>query len=805
MNGCLERSLSHPIFPFFFSLLCLSLFAFSLLKSIPPSPFPNRLWSLLQRPVPFFPSFSHVGPHPLFVLTYTHCPLFAFRAATQPPPSNLKDRIAALQQRNGSPSPTPSPTSSHRNASVTPPRSSLRDKIAKFERKGGVPLPRSSFGMGMPPPEEPGWTKSRELYGNRVAALGKGRPTAPGNSGHRAVTSPTIPLVSQSSRTSPDENSAQSGALNSISSTFSSTPPPLGDTSEPDDRPDGPINVGDGSDEAQEIPAQPAVELQVESLTVTQDAEPLEPCSSAPRPTASTGHRPPADLIPSSRTILDTTTLTRGSISHIPLKATSSNGTPTEAGGLATSIIYGKSPTSSNTQECASAATPQSTTTSTVQLPISVDQIPVKEATTTNVNPRGSRLDRASRNGSSAISLTRSDAPSVTRLPSSSIITSTDSSKEDSTSITSDAPPLDAIKSNLPPFSTSASAVAFPSAISSTVPLVSGNLDDSIRTSPPPVAEPSRPSFSAVVHRSDGDNHSESRHSTTSRTSTVTPRLSTSSFKTGADGGVVRSKRNFKHLGAVGAGPSPSSGPGDLSTGELAALLQDAAWLEQRLSDETMALTVPSTLGEDWQNVDMLVPSSATKATETTARAPAAVTSARTKGRGLTLGPAISKPSSGIPQSPMRSSPSAPSFQVHPDASSPTAPTSVRGRKYFSLRAALRGPRLSLSSEMSSDDSALVATPPSPSFDLAMQHSAQHGNDSMSIRSMFSIRSNRSGKSESAPGSLRLSPRRSVARASSFAGRLLNRATKTKSMLDDPGELPLLYFYYRRADLLSDT
>ena len=656
----------------------------------------------------------------------------------------------------------------------------------------------------MPPPEEAGSTKSRELYGNRVAALGKGRPTAPGNSGHRAVTSPTIPSVSQSSRTSPDENPAQSAALNSISSTSSSTPPCLGDTPEPNDRPDGPVDVGDGSDEAQEIPVQPVVEPQVESLTVTQDAEPLEPCNSATGPTASTGHRPPADSIPSSR-ILDTTTLTRGSVSPTPLKATSSNGTPTEAGGLASSIIYGKSPTSSNTQERTPAATLKPTTTSTVQPPISVDQAPVKEATTTNVNSRGSRLDRASQNGSSAISSTHSDAPSVTRLPSSSIITSIDSSKEGSTSITSDGPTRDAIKSNLPPSSTSASAVAFPSAISSTVPLVSRDLDDSIRTSPPPVAEPSRPSFSAIVHRGDGDNHSESRHSTTSRSSTVTPRLSTSSFKTGTDGGVVRSKRNFKHLGAVAAGPSPSSGPGDLSTGELAALLQDAAWLEQRLSDETMALTVPSTLGEDWQNLDMSVPLSDTKATETTTRAPAAATLARTKGRGLTLVPSISKPSSGIPQSPMRSSPSAPSFQVHPDASSPTAPTSIRGRKYFSLRAALRGPRLSLSSEMSSDDSALVATPPSPSFDLAMQHSAQHGNDSMSIRSMFSIRSNRSGKSESAPGSLRLSPRRSVARASSFAGRLLNRATKTKSMLDDPGELPLLYFYYRRADLLLDT
>ena len=658
----------------------------------------------------------------------------------------------------------------------------------------------------MPPPEEAGSTKSRELYGNRVAALGKGRPTAPGNSAHRVVTSPAIPSVSQSSRTSPDRNPAQSGAHltpNSISSTPSSTPPSLSDTSEPV-RPDGPVNVDDGSDEAQENPVQPAVEPQVESLTVTQTQD-AEPCNSATRPTVSIGHRPPADSTPSSPTSLDATTHMRGSISATTLKATTSNETPTEAGGLATSIIYEKSTTSSesNTQERPPAATPKSSM-STVQANISVEKVPVKEATT-NVNPRGSRLDRPSQNGSSAISLTRPDAPSVTRLPSSSIIPSTESLKEVSTSITSGVPTPDGIKSNLPPSnnSISASTVTFPSAISSTVSPVSGDLDDSIRMSPPSVAEPGRRSFSAVVHRGDSDNHSESRNSTTSRSSTVTPRLSTSSFKTGTDGGVVRSKRNFKHLGAVAAGP-PSPGPGDLSTGELAALLQDAAWLEQRLSDETMALTVPSTLGEEWEKVDFSESLSTSRATNATTRSPAAATSARTKGRGLTLGSAASKPSSDIPQSPMRSSPSAPSFQVHPDAS-PTAPTSIRGRKYFSLRAALRGPRLSLSSEMSSDDSALVATPPSPSFDLAMQHSAQHGNDSMSIRSMFSIRSNRSGKSESAPGSLRLSPRRSVARASSFAGRLLHRATKTKSMLDDPGELPSLYFYYRRTDPLSNT
>ena len=707
----------------------------------------------------------------------------------EPSPSNLKDRIAALQQGNGSPSPTPSPTSPPRDASITPPRGSLRDKIAKFERKGGVPVPRGSFGMSVPPPEEAGSTKSRELYGNRVAALGKGRPPAPGNSGHRAVTSPAI-HSSPSSRTSPDRYPAKSAAHstpNSISSASSSTSPSLGNSSEPTDRPDGSIIAADESVEAQEISVQPAVEPQVESSTVAQDAKPLEPSNSSTQPTISTSNPPPAASILSSPTSLVATTLMRGNISPTPLQATSSNGTPTEAGGVATSVVHENSPTSSesHTQERSPAATPKSTV-STVQAHISVEQVPVKEATT-NVNPRATRLDRHSQNGSLAISSTSSDAPSVTRLPTSSIVPSTDSG---STSITSDTPTPDKIKSSN---STSASTVVFPSPISSTVPPVSvtGDLDDPITMSPPPVAEPGRRSFTAVVHRGDSDNHSEPRHSTTSRSSTVTPRISTSSFKTGTDGGVVRSKRNFKHLGAVAAAPPLSPGPGDLSTGELAALLQDAAWLEQQLSGETTTLTVPSALGEEWQKVEMSESLSATKAAEATTRAPTAATSTRTKGRGLTLGSSTSKPSSDISQLPMRSPPPTPSFQVHPDAS-PTAPKSSRGRKYFSLRTALRGPRLSLSSEMSSDDSALVATPPSPSFDLAIQQPAQgHGNDTMSIRSMFSMRSNKSGKSENAPGSLRLSPRRSVARASSFAERLLNRATKTKSMLDDPGELPL--------------
>ncbi|KAH9981385.1 hypothetical protein BGW80DRAFT_329898 [Lactifluus volemus] len=245
----------------------------------------------------------------------------------------------------------------------------------------------------------------------------------------------------------------------------------------------------------------------------------------------------------------------------------------------------------------------------------------------------------------------------------------------------------------------------------------------------PSTIEPGRPNFSAVVHRGDDDVRPDSAQGAPSRSSIATSRPSSSSFKPGTDGGVVRSKRNFKHLGALPSDPPMSPVGGDLGAGELAALLQEAAWLEQRLSDENMTFDI---------------------------------------------------------------SPSTPSFQVHPAASNlsgETPPKSARPRKYFSLRGALRGQRLSMSSEMSSDDSAPVATPPSPNFELSMTQAAHgHGNDTMSIRSMFSIRSNRSGKSDSVPGSLRLSPRRSVSRASSFAERLFNRAMRSKSMLDDPDD-----------------
>ncbi|KAG5650630.1 hypothetical protein H0H81_011543 [Sphagnurus paluster] len=85
----------------------------------------------------------------------------------QAPPVNLKERIAALQQRNVSPGTRPiSPTAP---AAPHPNSAGLRDKIAKFEKKGGVPVPRGSFGLGAPPLAENAPLKRRgELYGNRI-------------------------------------------------------------------------------------------------------------------------------------------------------------------------------------------------------------------------------------------------------------------------------------------------------------------------------------------------------------------------------------------------------------------------------------------------------------------------------------------------------------------------------------------------------------------------------------------------------------------------------------------------------------
>ena len=95
----------------------------------------------------------------------------------QTPPVNLKERIAALQQRNVSPNQHPSTQIASKAIPIAG-TGALRDKIAKFEKKGGVPVPRGSFGMGVPCPADTQTAKKRgELYGNRIQGLG--RPSGP--------------------------------------------------------------------------------------------------------------------------------------------------------------------------------------------------------------------------------------------------------------------------------------------------------------------------------------------------------------------------------------------------------------------------------------------------------------------------------------------------------------------------------------------------------------------------------------------------------------------------------------------------
>lgn len=107
-------------------------------------------------------------------------PDFSHRATsrTNIPQVNLKDRIAALQQRNASaPQPGLEPgvttTTSVPGRIALPGASSLRDKIANFEKKGAVPVPRGRFGESAPASGEAALKKRGELYGNRVPELAK--------------------------------------------------------------------------------------------------------------------------------------------------------------------------------------------------------------------------------------------------------------------------------------------------------------------------------------------------------------------------------------------------------------------------------------------------------------------------------------------------------------------------------------------------------------------------------------------------------------------------------------------------------
>ncbi|KZT70087.1 hypothetical protein DAEQUDRAFT_810829 [Daedalea quercina L-15889] len=118
--------------------------------------------------------------------------LLSHRATTKPPipPVNLKDRIAALQQRNAgsNQSDARQPSSLTNGTRAT---GSLRDRIASFEKQGAVPVPRGSFGLGAPPVDDGSSRRRGELIGNRVPGLS--RPVAPVPTHPPRATSPSSP------------------------------------------------------------------------------------------------------------------------------------------------------------------------------------------------------------------------------------------------------------------------------------------------------------------------------------------------------------------------------------------------------------------------------------------------------------------------------------------------------------------------------------------------------------------------------------------------------------------------------------
>lgn len=123
------------------------------------------------------------------------------------PPGNLKDRIAALQQRNAGSSQDQKFANSARTTG------SLRDKIASFEKQGAVPVPRGSFGLGAVPVDDGSTRRRGELIGNRVPGLS--RPVAP---------VPTQPSRATSPTGSPGRLRAASTTLQSRTSSRSTSP-----------------------------------------------------------------------------------------------------------------------------------------------------------------------------------------------------------------------------------------------------------------------------------------------------------------------------------------------------------------------------------------------------------------------------------------------------------------------------------------------------------------------------------------------------------------------------------------------------
>ncbi|KAJ4498552.1 hypothetical protein C8R41DRAFT_818393 [Lentinula lateritia] len=145
---------------------------------------------------------------------------------TQAPPVNLKERIAALQQKNADQTQHPtSPPLTTAGSSSSKPQSNvaaLREKIAKFEKKGGVPVPRGSFGLGAPPSDSGQAKTSRELYGNRIPA-----PVKPQNTGGGSIRPQYTGSSLMQQFTGPANSTRSPSPLEGSTRSFSSPSPPL--------------------------------------------------------------------------------------------------------------------------------------------------------------------------------------------------------------------------------------------------------------------------------------------------------------------------------------------------------------------------------------------------------------------------------------------------------------------------------------------------------------------------------------------------------------------------------------------------
>lgn len=692
----------------------------------------------------------------------------------QPSQVNLKERIAALQQRNNV-SQSSNGLSSSNSSHPNPPRNTLREKIAKFEEKGGTPIPRGSFGLGAPPAEEGAVKKSRELYGNRIAALGQGRPgLAPQQVQTRAVTAPSMP-VSPRRRYLSTSSSISGGSPTLSDPVASDVPPASGNSPLPSpgpsrrnstaalnrrsvidiivkfDEPSSVISTPRRTRTVSESNVSPSFVLPFDppTLQTMEEASPVEeafPIALKDQPTPDVPTELPGpvqfpSLAPSA--LLET--------EQSPLRPLS----PPKVVQTPETVV-------TPLPEIPEASSAIESTDSREKISIS---IPLDSATHSVRSPSVISPPMAS----SVSSPVAVDKPTGRKGGSISLDTSDTQISRSTRSVVSPLPNRPTLESSLA--STMSPIELFEDAVT-------------------PTAGPK--GYSVVVH----GRTSESGPDRVSRPSSRTGTYSSSGHKNSLDSTgsnhphpVLRSKRQFKHLQSSVADP-----PASPSANELTALLQEAAWLEQRLMDGNTSIQEPVTpvLEPDVQS------NSPVSTHASTTPSPILITPSRLQSIEIQHS-----------QQPI-SSYSPPTLQIHAPAASaadeevpPTPPPkSARTRRYFSLRSKLPTmpgayPRHSMSSEISSEDSAPVTTPPSPTFDLVMPPKSSH--DGMSVKSAKSGRSFRSalsgksGKSE-APSmreSLKLSPRRGVARATSFAERLLNRASRTKSIIEDSPTEPI--------------